>query len=112
MQVTLDVSEQVAERLASQPGDLDEIIASGLRLRNWVGASSIAAEVINFLASGPSARDIVAFHASALASERSRALLQKNRENALEPADKAELEEIALLDHFMTLVKARAFEGN
>ena len=110
MQVTLDVPEQLAARLRSNEDELAELIESGLRLRDWGGGSGLASEVINFLATGPNSKAIVAFHPSEVGAARARELLAKNREGALTSAEKAELDEMALLDHFMTLVKARAFE--
>lgn len=108
MQVTMDLPEGLARRLELERDRLAEIIESGLRLRDWVGASAIASEVIGFLARGPRPAEIVAFRPSAAAVERSQELLQRNREGALTPAEEVELDEMALLDHLVTLIKAKA----
>jgi hypothetical protein len=110
MQVTVDVPDQLAARLRSHEDELADIIESGLRLREWAGISGLANEVINFLATGPDPKAIVAFHPSETGAARVRELLDRNREGALNPTEKAELDEMALLDHFMTLIKARTFE--
>lgn len=110
MQLTIEVPDKLAERLASERENLAEIIESGLRLREWVGASAIAQEVIAFLGRGPRPPEIVAFRPSEASLQRSRELLQRNSERTLTPAESAELEEMALLDHLMTLVKAKAWE--
>jgi hypothetical protein len=96
--------------LRTHEGELPDLIESGLRLREWAGISPVANEVINFLAAGPTPEAIVEFHPSAAGAARVRELLERNQEGALSAIERAELDELALLDHFMTLVKARAFE--
>jgi len=110
MQLTIEIPENLAQRLESERERLAEIIESGLRLRKWVGASSLVQEVIDFLARGPRPEEIVAFCPSQAAVERSRELLMHNQDGKLTPAEEAELEEMALLDHLVTLIKAKAFE--
>jgi hypothetical protein len=110
MQVTLDIPEQVAERIGKSPNELAELIESGFRIRNWTGESGVARELVNFLASGPSPKAIVAFHPSEESALRVRGLLDKNRAGHLTLAERAELDEMALLDQFMSLLKARGFE--
>ncbi len=87
-----------------------EIIESGLRLRDWVGTSTLAQEVVGFLARGPRPQEIIEFRPSQMARERSQELLQRNREGQLTPAEEAELDEMALLDHLVTLIKAKAWQ--
>jgi hypothetical protein len=110
MQVTLDISDHLARRLESEREHLAEIIESGLRLREWVGASALVKEVIEFLARGPRPQEIVAFRPSASAIDRSRELLHRNSAGTLTSAEEAELEEMALLDHLVTLIKAKAWQ--
>src|SRR6266705_6387044 len=106
MQITLEIPDVLAQRLESQREHLAEIIESGLRLRQWVGASAMAREVVEFLARGPRPQEIVAFHPSEAATERSRELLRRNKEGTLTAAEEAELEEMALLDQLVTLIKS------
>ena len=110
MQVTIEIPEPLAARLEPQREFLTEILESGLRLRNWVGASAPAHEVLDFLASGPRPEEIVSYRPSPVAVERSRHLLQQNQERILTSAEAAELDEMALLDHLMALIKARAWQ--
>ena len=72
--------------------------------------TALACEIIGFLARGPRPQDIVAFRPSETSVERSRDLLRRNKEQSLTPAEEAELNEMALLDHWMTLIKAKALE--
>lgn len=110
MQVTVELPDQLANRLGDNKEQLAEIIEAGLRIREWPAASAVASEVIDFLASGPAPRKIIDFHPSEGSVERMRELLGREHEGNLSPAEKAELDEMALLDHLMSLVKARAFE--
>jgi hypothetical protein len=110
MQVTVEVPDQLANRLPRNQNELAEILENGLRIRDWVGVSTVANEVINFLARGPKPEAIVAFHPSSNAAARTHELLERNRSGSLSPSERAELDEMALLDQLMTLVKARAFE--
>ena len=110
MQVTVEVPDQLAERMPSNRSEWAEVIESGLRFRDWIGVSRTANEVIDFLAMGPTPQAIIDFHPSETSAARMRELLEKNHKGSLDGAEKAELDEMALLDHLMTLVKARAFE--
>jgi hypothetical protein len=110
MQLTIDIPEDLAQRLAPERGHLAEIIESGLRLRDWVGASTLAQEVVGFLARGPRPKEILDFRPSKAAVTRSQELLGRNKTGALTPAEEAELDEMALLDQLVTLIKARAWQ--
>ena len=110
MQLTIEIPEGLAQRLEPERGHLAEIIESGLRLRDWVGASVLAQEVVSFLARGPRPQEILAFRPSEGAVTRSRELLRRNKTGALTPAEEAELDEMALLDHLVTLIKAKAWQ--
>ena len=108
MQLTIDIPEALAQRLEPERGHLAEIIESGLRLRDWVGASALAQELVSFLARGPRPQEILAFRPSEAAITRSQELLQRNQTGALTPAEEAELDEMARLDHLVSLIKAKA----
>ena len=100
----------MARRLEPERERLAEIIESGLRLKNWVVAFALAEEIVAFLARGPRPQEIVAFRPSEVAVERSRELLRRNQAGGLAPSEEAELEEMALLDHLVTLIKAQAWQ--
>jgi hypothetical protein len=72
--------------------------------------ASITNEVLDFLVSGPTPEQIIAFHASDAAQDRLRVLLDANRNGSLTVEEKAELDEMSRTDHFFTLVKARAMK--
>lgn len=68
-------------------------------------------EVLDFLLSQPTPEQIIAFHASEAAQLRLRYLLDANREGRLTEAEEAELDEASQLNHFITLLKAKAYEA-
>jgi hypothetical protein len=65
-------------------------------------------EITDFLASSPSAQEIINFKPSEVLEHRALELLQRNRENRLTPEERAEMQEFMRMDHFMTLLKAKA----
>ena len=75
-----------------------------------VQASTLIDEVLDFLISAPTPEQIVAFHASEMAQTRLRYLLDQNRNGELSDEEKVELDEMTRLDHFVTLIKARAMK--
>ena len=107
MQLTIEIPDDLAERLGTDRNNLREIIERGLR-RRWSKGSPLAREVISFLAQGPPPQAILEFRPSEKSIRRSRELLQKNREGRLTQEDEVELDEMADLDHLMTLIKAEA----
>jgi hypothetical protein len=68
-------------------------------------------EITDFLAGNPTTPQIVAFKVSAAAQERLANLLDKNREEALSPGERAELDTYLQLSEWLTILKARARTG-
>jgi hypothetical protein len=70
--------------------------------------ASVQDEVMEFLLTSPSPQQIIDFHASDVAQERLRYLLEANRSGTLTEAETAELDDAEQIDHFVTLLKAKA----
>ncbi len=70
----------------------------------------ITDEVLDFLVAGPMPKQIIAFHASERAQAQLRLLLERNQNGTLTEQEHAELEEMSRVDHFFTLIKARAMK--
>lgn len=68
---------------------------------------TLTEEVAEFLAHGPSAKEIADFRLSEPAQERVRLLLEKNEESTLTPEEAAELDEITVLNQLFMLIRAR-----
>jgi hypothetical protein len=114
--ITLDVPEDLAARLAQRHAQLPQLLALALELfpAELPLAAPVAAagqpvfdEMLDFLASGPTPTQIVAFKLSPAAHMRLEALLDKNREEDLSDAEEAELDVYAQVNHLL-LLKARA----
>jgi hypothetical protein len=75
-----------------------------------VQPANITDEVLDFLVSAPTPEQIIAFHASRSTQARLRYLLDGNRDGTLTAQEKAELDEMSRIDHFFTLIKARAMK--
>src|SRR5258708_37024244 len=72
--------------------------------------TNITNDVLDFLISAPTLEQIIAFHASNNAQNRLRTLLDTNRSGTLTMEQKAELDELNRINHFFTLIKARAMK--
>jgi len=67
-------------------------------------------EVLDFLLSAPTPQAVADLRPSDSAQERLRYLLDGNRNNILNDAERAELEEYLQLEHFVRCLKIRAQE--
>ena len=115
--ITLDVSEALAARLAQRYEQLPQLLSMALELlpAELPPAASAAPadhpvfnEMLDFLASGPTPAQIVAFKLSPAAHRRLETLLDKNREAGLNDAEEAELDAYEQVNHLLLLLKARA----
>lgn len=77
-------------------------------MTDFAPPSNIQDEVLNFLLSAPTPQSIIDFHASEMAQERLRYLLDANRQGILSHEERAELDEASQMNHFMLLLKAKA----
>ena len=115
--ITLNVPEELAVRLAQRHAQLPQLLAMALELlpAELPLVASVAAagqpvfdEMLDFLASGPTPPQIVAFKLSPATHRRLEALLDKNREEGLSDAEEAELDVYTQVNHLLLLLKARA----
>lgn len=65
-------------------------------------------EVADFIAGGTTPQNVIAFRPSDAAQERVAALLSREKNGALLPEEKSELDHYLQLEHLMRLAKARA----
>src|SRR5437879_5951690 len=104
MQVTIELPDRLAQRLEPVMDRLAEIIERGLQ-QHGTGTSANWREIIAFLARGPRPEEIIAFRPPEPHRERSRELLDKNREGTLTEAEESELDDVEHLNHLMMLLK-------
>ena len=74
-------------------------------------AATIMDEVLDFLVSTPTPQQIIDFHASEEIQLHVRDLLDRNREGTLSDREKAEMDEIGQIDHFIARLKVRAHKA-
>lgn len=65
-------------------------------------------QVLEFLASGPSAQEIMAYKPPKAAQARFSWLLEANRERQLSPQEEEELDHDMAMDRMLSLLKAKA----
>ncbi len=80
-------------------------------MTDYAPSASIQDEVLRFLLSSPTPQQIMAFHASDVAQERLRYLLDANRNGVLSDSERGELEEASQINHFVLLLKAKAHQA-
>jgi hypothetical protein len=68
-------------------------------------------EITEFLSSSPAADQIIAFKITSAAQHRLEDLLYKNREEFLDPEERAELDTYLQLSEWISILKARAWNG-
>lgn len=127
-QITIDIPDDLAQRLAPFQSQFSELftrlvatpllgqpdVASNPTVRlstatSPVTTSSTYQEILDFLVSGPTSEQIIHFKVSEAAQNQLQILLQKNREQALTPAETAELDLYQQLDTLMGFLKIRAY---
>ncbi|QQS49605.1 MAG: hypothetical protein IPM66_22045 [Acidobacteriota bacterium] len=115
--ITLEVPDELAAQLDSWREQLPQILSRLLtampaaKTSAWHKSGSalpVYQELVDFLATGPTPEQILAFRISAAAQERLSDLLYRNREEELTEAESAELDMYELVHHAVILLKARA----
>ncbi len=111
MEITLNLSEELATRMRPFEDQLPRILELGLR--EWHAAAQPgfegAAEVLEALAGLPTPEEILALRPSAAMQARIDALLEKNRSEGLTPTEKQEWEKYEYLEHLVRMAKAKAY---
>ena len=67
-------------------------------------------EVVDFIASGTTPRNVVAFHPSEESQQRVSSLLSREKNGELTPGERSELDHYLQIEHLMRLAKAKARE--
>ncbi len=102
--ITLDVPDELADALARTGDRLPELLA--LSLRQPALPASIYRYILDFLASQPTAEQLVAFAPTPAMTERLQWLLARHTAGESTPAETAELDEYERIEHLMIMLKA------
>jgi len=110
MEITLTVPEDLGQRLRAVEGHLPQILELGIRAWRARGERGFAglADVLETLASLPSAQEVLALRPSESLQQRIDQLLEKNQQVGLSPEEKGEWEQYRYVEHLVRLAKARA----
>lgn len=108
-QITIEVSEELAERLVPVRDRLPEVLAHGLDQLSPV-PNEVYRYILDFLASNPSPQAIIDFKFGQTVQERISELLDKSRANELSAEDSAELDSYERLNRFVRKFKIQAMK--
>lgn len=110
MQMLFDVPDELALRLRPLADQFPRILELGLRELEAGGQEGFsgAAEVLEMLASLPSAEQVLALRPSSALQQKINALLDKNRTEGLTPDEERQWEQYQYLEHLVRLAKAKA----
>jgi hypothetical protein len=109
-QITIEVSEELAQDLAPIRDRLPEVLARALQEQHPI-LNETYRYVLEFLASTPSPEAILNFKMTPATQERINTLLEKNRSGQLTPAESAELDDYVRIDNLVSLLKTRTFRA-
>ena len=122
-QLTIDIPDELAQRLAPYKNQISEIFTNLIntslceKVIDKLDISSTPSptelptylEIIDFLVNRPTSEQIATFKVSEQSQTRLRELLQKNRDVKLISSEAAELNLYEQLDTLMTMMKIRAY---
>ncbi len=108
--ITLQLPDELAERLRKHEERLPEILELGLRELNADPQSGFegTTEVLEFLAGLPSPEDILKLRPSERLRRQVQELLEKSRAGALSAQEENDWERYEFLEHLVRIAKAKA----
>ena len=116
--ITIEIPDDLAAKidLVTLPTLLRELVGHKAVQMQAIAESDplprpLYREITDFLAGNPTTQQIMAFKIATTAQEHLENLLDKNREEALSPGERAELDTYLQLSEWLTILKARARNG-
>ena len=118
--ITLNIADDLAAQFSIDPAALPALIretiaAKTSRLERQADSNGdhtpLYQEIIEFLSSGPTTAQVLAFKISPAAQERLEELLHRNREAELTATERDELNTYLHFSEYFTRLKARARSG-
>ncbi|MCP5101166.1 MAG: hypothetical protein GY943_36935 [Chloroflexi bacterium] len=110
MLLTVEISDELASQLNNIGNQLPHILELGLREHKASMSKGFSgtAEVLEFLATLPSPKEILSLKPSQSVQERISFLLQKGKTNAMTPDEEQEWEQYQYLEHLVRMAKISA----
>jgi hypothetical protein len=108
--ITLDIPDEVAEKLHALADRLPRVLDLGLRALSAEASSEYEgiADVLELLATLPAPEEVLALRAAPRLQSRIRELLEKSRSSGLSPDEQIEWERIDYVEHLVRVAKAKA----
>jgi len=108
--ITLQVPDELADRLRNQEERLPEILELGLRELSAAAPHGFegATEILEFLAGLPSPQEILELRPSGRFERRVQELLKKSRAGTLTPQEDLDWQRYEFLEHLVRMAKATA----
>ncbi len=107
VEITVQVSESLAERLRPVREQLPEILEIGLQYSRPLSLRAYS-QVLDFLATAPTPSEILSFHPSPAIQTEVNRLLDKHKTETATPDEENELDRIGDLEHILMALKIRA----
>ncbi|MBL7064517.1 MAG: hypothetical protein ISS49_09985 [Anaerolineae bacterium] len=107
IEITLQVPENLAERLQPVREQLPEILEIGLQYSRPLSIRAYI-QALEFLATAPTPAEILAFRPSPAIQIEVNRLLSRHKVGTLTPDEESELDRIGDLEHILMALKARA----
>ena len=107
VEITLQVPEDLAERLQSVREQLPEILEIGLQYSRPLSIRAYA-QVLEFLATAPTPAEILTFRPSPAIQAEVNRLLSRHKAGTSTSDEESELDRIGDLEHILMALKARA----
>ena len=109
VEITIQVPESLAERIAAVRDRLPEVLAVGLKDLPPL-PTEVYRYVLEFLANNPSPQAILDFEPTPTMQDRINELLERNRAGNLTPPESAELDEYEKINRFVRKYKIQAMK--
>jgi len=102
--ITLEIPDELSEQLAQIGDRLPELLA--LSLQQPPLPARIYQYILNFLASEPTPKEILAFRPTAEMQSRLQTLLTRNQAGEITATEQEELDEYERIENLMVMLKA------
>jgi len=102
-QITIDVPDELSDRLTEMGDRLPELLA--LSLQQPPLPARVYRYVLDFLASNPTPEEIVNFRPTSEMQERLSALLLRSQNEQLTESERQELDEYERIEHLIIMLK-------
>ena len=112
MQITVEVPDRLGKQLQPFRDRLTEILERGLRELSVEKPRQFKDEedILSLLAQKPAPEQVIALRPTPEFQERVSELLQRNKADGLSQQEDAELNRYLMLEHFVRLAKAHAYQ--